>query len=56
MSHQVGAVVYARVSLAHNFAEPEIECFDPTTQKAQGFGELTGGYVLRDLELSRCRA
>jgi exosome complex component RRP40 len=52
---QVGAVVYARVSLAHPFAEPEVECLNPTTQKAESFGELSDGMLLRDVELSRCR-
>lgn len=49
-------MVYARVSLAHAFTDPEIECVDPTTQRAEGYGEMTGGMLIRDIELSRCRA
>lgn len=53
---QVGTVIYARVSLALPFCEPELECVDPKTGKSQGFGELTGGMLIRDLELGKCRA
>lgn len=52
---QVGTVVYGRVSLAMPFCEPEIECFDAKTGKAQGFGELQGGMLIRGLELVKCR-
>lgn len=52
---KIGAIVYARVTLAQAFAEPEIECVDQTTQKSQGFGELTEGFLVRSLELGRCR-
>ncbi|GAA94663.1 uncharacterized protein L969DRAFT_49438 [Mixia osmundae IAM 14324] len=51
----LGAAVYARVSLAYAFVEPEIECYDPTTQKSAGFGELEGGMILRDVPLRKCR-
>ncbi|KAG9315789.1 hypothetical protein JVU11DRAFT_3438 [Chiua virens] len=44
---KVGALVYARVSLAHKDMEPELECFDAQTHKAEGFGELTGGFVVQ---------
>ena len=38
--------MYARVSLANRDMEPEIECFDPSTGKSDGFGELKGGLVV----------
>ncbi|KAI9573609.1 hypothetical protein HD554DRAFT_2202276 [Boletus coccyginus] len=44
---KVGALVYARVSLAHKDMEPELECFDAQTHKAEGFGELSGGFVIQ---------
>ena len=34
--------------------EPEIECFDAQTRKAEGFGELKGGFVVR-CSLKMCR-
>lgn len=43
---KVGVLVYARVSLANRDMEPEIECFDPSTGKSDGFGELKGGLVV----------
>ncbi|QRV77556.1 exosome complex component RRP40 [Ceratobasidium sp. AG-Ba] len=52
---KVGTVVYARVSLAHRDMEPELECFDASTRKADGFGELKGGFVVT-CNLSTCRA
>ncbi|EGG03995.1 uncharacterized protein MELLADRAFT_29054, partial [Melampsora larici-populina 98AG31] len=52
---KIGTVVYARVSLALPFIEPELECMDPTTMKANGFGEMTGGYLMRDLDLRNSR-
>jgi hypothetical protein len=39
--------VYARVSLANKDLEPELECFDAQTRKAEGFGELKGGMVIK---------
>ncbi|KAJ3557130.1 hypothetical protein NM688_g1635 [Phlebia brevispora] len=51
---KVGSLVYARVSLAHKDMEPELECFDAQTHKAEGFGELKGGFVVRcSLKMSR---
>ncbi|WAQ89946.1 hypothetical protein PtA15_11A638 [Puccinia triticina] len=52
---KIGAVVYARVSLALNHTETEIECTNPTNQKADGFGEMTGGMLLRHLDLTHCK-
>lgn len=39
-------MVYARVSLANRDMEPELECFDATTRKSEGFEELKGGMVV----------
>ncbi|KAK7048454.1 exosome complex component rrp40 [Favolaschia claudopus] len=51
---RIGNLVYARVSLAHKDMEPELECFDAQTHKAEGFGELKGGFMLRcSLAMSR---
>ncbi|KAI0056090.1 exosome complex exonuclease RRP40 [Artomyces pyxidatus] len=51
---KVGSLIYARVSLAHKDMEPELECFDAQTRKAEGFGELKGGFVVRcSLKMSR---
>jgi exosome complex RNA-binding protein Rrp4 len=52
--YQVGCLVYARVSLAHKDMEPELECFDAQTRKAEGFGGLKGGFVVR-CSLKMCR-
>ncbi|KAK4686094.1 exosome complex component RRP40, partial [Tremellales sp. Uapishka_1] len=51
---KVGTLVYARVSTANRDMEPEVECFDPTTGKSDGFGELKGG-VLIQCSLRLCR-
>ncbi|WVF69354.1 hypothetical protein IAT40_004130 [Kwoniella sp. CBS 6097] len=51
---KVGTLVYARVSLANRDMEPEIECFDPNTGKAEGFGELKGGLMVT-CSLQLCR-
>ncbi|KAL0953426.1 hypothetical protein HGRIS_004662 [Hohenbuehelia grisea] len=51
---RIGCIVYARVSLAHKDMEPELECFDAQTRKAEGFGELKGGFVGR-CSLKMCR-
>ena len=40
-----GAVIYARVSLANKHMDPELECYDAESGKAEGFGELKGGMV-----------
>ncbi|KAH9991278.1 exosome complex exonuclease RRP40 [Russula vinacea] len=53
-SLKVNSVVYARISLAHKDMEPELECFDAQTRKAEGFGELKGGFLVRcSLKMSR---
>ena len=51
---QVGSLLYARVSLAHKDMEPELECFDAQTRKAEGFGELKGGFLVH-CSLKMCR-
>lgn len=51
---QVGSLLYARVSLAHKDMEPELECFDAQTRKAEGFGELKGGFMVK-CSLKMCR-
>jgi exosome complex RNA-binding protein Rrp4 len=54
MDKQVNSLVYARVSLAHKDMEPELECFDAQTHKAEGFGELKEGLLVRcSLKMSR---
>lgn len=51
---QVNSLVYARVSLAHRDMEPELECFNAQTHKAEGFGELKDGFLVRcSLKMSR---
>ncbi|KIK90707.1 hypothetical protein PAXRUDRAFT_831468 [Paxillus rubicundulus Ve08.2h10] len=51
---KVGSLLYARVSLAHKDMEPELECFDAQTHKAEGFGELKDGFVTQcSLQMSR---
>ncbi|KAJ1550752.1 exosome non-catalytic core subunit rrp40 [Cladochytrium tenue] len=51
---EVGSVVFARVSLADKDMEPELECFNHASGKAEGYGELKGGYTFQcSLSLSR---
>jgi exosome complex component RRP40 len=40
-----GSLVYARVSLASKHMDPEIVCYNPSTEKSEGMGELVGGMV-----------
>ncbi|EJU03124.1 hypothetical protein DACRYDRAFT_21427 [Dacryopinax primogenitus] len=51
---KVGNLVYARVSLANRDMDPELECFDATTRKADGFGELKDGFMV-ECSLGTCR-
>lgn len=51
---KVNSLIYARVSLAHKDMEPELECFDAQTRKAEGYGELKGGFLVR-CSLGMCR-
>lgn len=50
----MNSLVYARVTLAHKDMEPEIECLS-VRKKAEGFGELVGGYTTK-CPLHVCRA
>ncbi|CED82043.1 Exosomal 3'-5' exoribonuclease complex subunit Rrp40 [Phaffia rhodozyma] len=51
---KVGSLVYARISLANRDMEPELECFDATTRKSDGFGELKEGMTVTcSLQMSR---
>lgn len=50
----IGSVVYARVSFADKDIEAEIECYDASTGKSAGFGELKGGFVF-DVSLGFAR-
>ncbi|KAJ3163506.1 exosome non-catalytic core subunit rrp40 [Geranomyces michiganensis] len=43
----VGSLVYCRLSVANKDMEPELECVDPATGKAGGYGELKGGFVVK---------
>ncbi|CAH0039306.1 unnamed protein product [Clonostachys solani] len=40
-----GALVYARVSLAHKHMDAELECVSPSTGKSEGLGPLTDGML-----------
>ena len=40
-----GSLVYARVVTASKHMEPEIACYNPSTGKSEGMGELKGGMV-----------
>jgi len=51
----VTQLVYARVSAANKDIEPELECFDATTGKSAGFGELKGGLLIDGLSMGWCR-
>lgn len=46
-SLRVGSLVYARVSVAQRHLDPELQCFDASTGKGAGFGELKGGMVIK---------
>jgi len=48
-------LIYARVATASKDIDPEIECVDPTSGKAAGFGELKGGLLVDGLSMAWCR-
>ncbi|TPX37716.1 hypothetical protein SmJEL517_g00511 [Synchytrium microbalum] len=50
-----GTLVYAIVTQADRDIEPELECISATTQKADGFGELKEGYMVK-ASLALCRS
>jgi exosome complex component RRP40 len=43
---QVGSLLYARVILANKDMDPELSCMS-VRSKAEGFGELYGGYMFK---------
>ncbi|KAF9578173.1 Exosome component 3 [Lunasporangiospora selenospora] len=43
----LGDLLYCRVALANKDMDPELECFNPTTGKADGYGGLEGGHVFK---------
>ncbi len=49
-----GSLVYARVTLADRYMDPELECVQPSTGKAEGLGPLKGG-MLFDISLGMAR-
>ncbi|PVU88584.1 hypothetical protein BB559_005512 [Furculomyces boomerangus] len=49
-----GTLVYGRVCLANKFLEPEIECYNSNTNKADGYGELADGFLIKT-SLKHCR-
>ncbi|CAJ0909462.1 15381_t:CDS:2, partial [Entrophospora sp. SA101] len=50
----IGSLIYARVLLANKDMEPELGCVNPENGKADGFGELKNGYLLK-CSLRHCR-
>ncbi|KAJ3139077.1 spermidine resistance protein [Physocladia obscura] len=51
---EVGALVFARVCLANKDMEPELDCINPASGKADGFGEVKNGFMFKcSLGLSR---
>ena len=49
-----GALIYARVLNASKYVDPEIVCYNPSTGKSEGMGELKGG-MLFDISLGMAR-
>ena len=49
-----GSLVYARITNASKFFDPELVCFNPATGKSEGLGELKGGHVF-DISLSMAK-
>ncbi|KAK4693409.1 exosome complex component RRP40, partial [Lecanoromycetidae sp. Uapishka_2] len=49
-----GNLIYARVLHASKHTEPEIVCYNPSTGKSEGMGELKGGMVF-DISLGMAR-
>ncbi|CAG8524729.1 5403_t:CDS:2 [Ambispora leptoticha] len=46
-NHDVGTLLYCRVSLANKDMEPELECVNPANGRAGGFGELKDGQLVK---------
>ncbi|KAL8739913.1 MAG: hypothetical protein Q9184_008552, partial [Pyrenodesmia sp. 2 TL-2023] len=49
-----GSLIYARVLSASKHIDPEIVCYNPSTGKSEGMGELKGGMVF-DVSLGMAR-
>ncbi|KAL8772093.1 MAG: hypothetical protein Q9209_002759 [Squamulea sp. 1 TL-2023] len=49
-----GNLIYARVTAAPKHLDPEIACYNPSTGKNEGLGELKGGMVF-DISLGMAR-
>ncbi|KAL6713642.1 exosome non-catalytic core subunit rrp40 [Lecanora helva] len=49
-----GSLIYARVLSASKHLDPEIVCYNPSTGKSEGMGELKGGMVF-DVSLGMAR-
>ncbi|CAD6585012.1 MAG: exosome non-catalytic core subunit rrp40 [Alectoria sarmentosa] len=49
-----GSLVYARVLSASKHTDPELVCYNPSTGKSEGMGELKGGMVF-DVSLGMAR-
>ncbi|KAL8678234.1 MAG: hypothetical protein Q9186_005381 [Xanthomendoza sp. 1 TL-2023] len=49
-----GSLIYARVTAASKHFDPEIACYNPSTGKGEGLGELKGGMVF-DVSLGMAR-
>lgn len=49
-----GSLIYARISSASKHMDPELVCYNPSTGKSDGMGELKGGTVF-ELSLGMCR-
>ncbi|KAK3901034.1 hypothetical protein C8A05DRAFT_35297 [Staphylotrichum tortipilum] len=50
-----GQLVYARVALANKHMDPELECVNPATGKADGLGPITGPGCAFDISLGFAR-
>ncbi|KAJ3069060.1 exosome non-catalytic core subunit rrp40 [Podochytrium sp. JEL0797] len=44
---EIGTLVYARVCLANKDMDPELDCINPSNGKADGFGEMKGGFMFK---------
>ncbi|KAL8791252.1 MAG: hypothetical protein Q9213_000209 [Squamulea squamosa] len=49
-----GSLIYARVTAASKHLDPEIACYNPSTGKNEGLGELKGGMIF-DISLGMAR-
>lgn len=49
-----GSLVYAKITSASKYMDPEITCCNPSTGKSYGMGELKGGMVF-DISLGMSR-